>query len=168
MSISREFLIVFLMCHFSYDFAILSMLQRVLVDFSCRTPSETYADDKWFHVCGVKDFQNYRMFKNGVQLGADIYKSDAVVISSHDEIYIGDHAKNSNQYWSFLGSLAHLNIWDKALSSSTVASIAGGGRTYVGNILGWPDLLKYAIPGTIDVRRPSPVMKWSGVYFWID
>lgn len=108
------------------------------------------------------------MYKNGIQVGSDRQESGSRTIDGNNEIYIGNNPTESNPNWSFLGSMAHLNIWDKALSSATVASIADGGKIYVGNLLGWPDLIKYAIPGTINVRRPSPMMKWSGVYFWLD
>ena len=108
------------------------------------------------------------MYKNGIQVGSDTHKSGSRVIAGDNEIYIGDNPRESNPNWSFIGSMAHLNIWDKALSSSTVASIADGGKIYVGNLLGWPDLIKYPVPGTINVRRPSPMMTWSGVCFGVD
>ena len=105
------------------------------------------------------------MYKNGIQVGSDTHESGSRVIAGDNEIYIGDNPRESNPNWSFIGSMAHLNIWDKALSSPTVASIADGGKIYVGNLLGWPDLIKYPVSGTINVRRPSPMMTWSGVYF---
>ena len=122
--------------------------------------TETYADNKWFHLCAIQDFTKFQMYKDGVHLGDKTYAS-ATQVYGHNEIYIGDNPKESNENWSFIGSIAHLNIWDKALNSSTVSSIAGGGKIYVGNLFGWPDLIKYAVPGTISVRRPSPVMTWT-------
>ena len=148
--------------------AIVMITNKPCSFFLCRTRTETYADNNWFHLCAVKDFKTYRMYKDGVHLPSDIVVSSALPVYGHNEIYIGDYPTQSNPNWSFIGSLAHLNIWDKALSSATIASIADGGRIYVGNLLGWPDLLKYAVPGTISVRRPSPVMKWSGMHFLVD
>ena len=101
------------------------------------------------------------MYKDGVNLG-DKTEASATQVYGHNEIYIGDSLTANNENWSFIGSMAHLNIWDTALSSTTVTSIASGGKIYVGNLFGWPDLIKYAVPGTISVRRPSPVMTWTG------
>jgi hypothetical protein len=102
------------------------------------------------------------MYHNGIQVQQSIYIDSAMPIYGHNEMYIGDSPTVSNEKWSFIGSMAHLNIWDKALSSGTISSI--GGNTYIGNLLGWPDLIKYAVPGSINVRRPSPLMKWSGMF----
>ncbi|XP_028403045.1 uncharacterized protein LOC114525810 [Dendronephthya gigantea] len=120
----------------------------------------TYANNEWFHVCAVQDHQTLRLYKNGVLKGSRTH-SGIVTIDGHNEIYIGDHPTQANKRWSFLGSMAHLNIWVDALSDSTIASIANEGNTYVGNLFAWPDLAKYAIPGVINIRRPSPVMRWS-------
>ena len=136
--------------------------KQALFIFLCRTRTETYADNKWFHLCAVQDYKTFKMYHNGIQVQQSIYIDSAMPIYGHNEMYIGDSPTVSNEKWSFIGSMAHLNIWDKALSSGTISSI--GGNTYIGNLLGWPDLIKYAVPGSINVRRPSPLMKWSGMF----
>ena len=131
----------------------------------CRSRTETYANNQWFHLCALQDHNDFKMYRNGIDLGPVHHRSTAKPVKGDNEIYIGDSPTIYNTKWSFIGSLAHLNIWDKALDADTIALIADGGQTYVGNLLGWPELAKYAIPGTISVRRPSPLMTWSGMYF---
>ena len=135
------------------------MKRNVFILLRYRT--ETYADNRWFHLCAAQDYKTLKMYKDGVNLG-DKANSVAEPVYGHNEIIIGNHPTQSNKLWSFIGSMAHLNIWDKALSSDTITSMANGGKIYVGNLFGWPDLIKYAVPGSITVRRPSPVMTWSG------
>ena len=98
------------------------------------------------------------LYHGGTSLGTLTFAKD--FISGDGELRIGE-LEGSRSY-GFPGCLGHFNVWDIELSEATVASSAGGARTQVGNILGWP-AVKQSIVGNIKVFSTSPVMKWTGM-----
>ena len=55
----------------------------------------------------------------------------------------------------FLGTLAHVNIWDYVLSNENVTSLSQSCLSGVGNVLKWRDF-KQGIQGNVSVVTPSP------------
>ena len=88
------------------------------------TGTTTLVVGTWYHVAGVYDGSELRVYLNGIEEGSTANTGN--MLSTSAPVRIGAGSGGAGTENPFDGDIGHCAIWDVGLSASEVASLAAG------------------------------------------
>lgn len=99
---------------------------------------------EWNHIAATWDYNGgspqYAIYINGVSMATDTRSSSGTVTSIGDQtnnLWLGILESGAAAQYSLNGKLAHVQIWDDALSSADIALVMRNPAYVPSNLVGW-------------------------------
>lgn len=127
-----------------------SFLSKSIIDVSAN-------DGKWHHICLTWENTagSWNFYKDRILEVSGEGLRTRYVIESGGRFMLGQNQADLKKEKSFIGLLAHLNIWDHVLSKDNITFLSRSCLSEEGNAVKWSDF-KQGVKGKVRMVTPSP------------